>query len=477
MSTRQKARAAPGPLEKFAERFDGLFSKVNQRDRWREYLEGLLLPTERNKTLTGLANTEPKIEAQDRRAQKLQWFLTESTWDEQAVNRQRLALLGEEESTAPTAAGVLVIDETGDRKDGSHTAHVGRQYLANRGKIDNGVVSVTSLWADERLYYPVEVEPYTPASWFEGGKANAAFRTKPEIALELVQRAVRLGIAFRAVVADSFYGEHAGFCNGLHKLDVSYVLALKPSHRWWHRDGEPGSLQEVAAAAGWKDAQQPGQWVRITRTFRDGHPEAWWALEAILEPTNPEPRVRSVVVTTDPGTLPEPTTWYLSTNLPAPNTVRAKTGSLPAVDLVEVVRLYGLRRWVEQSYKQVKTTLGWAQYQVRSDRAIRRHWTLVYCAFTFCWWHASSSFSEQDPPLLPPVQSTSGRHSKKKPLHQQRPRVCWSVALRQVRAWLQPWILLSRFWRAWSPLPPPFRLQQLLDWVWQGYPLNLYVPT
>jgi hypothetical protein len=45
--------------------------------------------------------------------------------------------------------------------------------------------------------------------------------------------------------------------------------------------------------------------------------------------------------------------------------------------------------WVEQRYKQVKTTLGWAEYQVRSDRAIRRHWTLVCCAFTFCWWHAS----------------------------------------------------------------------------------------
>jgi hypothetical protein len=48
--------------------------------------------------------------------------------------------------------------------------------------------------------------------------------------------------------------------------------------------------------------------------------------------------------------------------------------------------LYGLRVWVEQSYKQVKQHLGWAQYQVRSDRAIRRHWELVCCAFCFCWW-------------------------------------------------------------------------------------------
>ena len=59
--------------------------------------------------------------------------------------------------------------------------------------------------------------------------------------------------------------------------------------------------------------------------------------------------------------------------------------------------LYGLRMWVEQSYKQVKGSLGWAEYQVRSDRAIQRHWNLVCCAFTFCWWHASHSSVKPEP--------------------------------------------------------------------------------
>src|SRR3712207_9497785 len=56
---------------------------------------------------------------------------------------------------------------------------------------------------------------------------------------------------------------------------------------------------------------------------------------------------------------------------------------LEAADLSEIVRLYGLRMWVEQSYKQVKHVLGWSDYQVRSDIAIRRHWQLVCCAFSF----------------------------------------------------------------------------------------------
>lgn len=65
--------------------------------------------------------------------------------------------------TAPSKQGVLVIDEHGDRKAGDKIAHVGRQYLGNLGKVDNGVVSVTSLWADEGVYYPIDFEPYTPA--------------------------------------------------------------------------------------------------------------------------------------------------------------------------------------------------------------------------------------------------------------------------------------------------------------------------
>src|SRR6266511_5489608 len=49
-----------------------------------------------------------------------------------------------------------------------------------------------------------------------------------------------------------------------------------------------------------------------------------------------------------------------------------------------------LRNWVEQGYKQVKDELGWADFQVRGDRAVRRHWTLVCCAFSFCW-HAGQA--------------------------------------------------------------------------------------
>jgi len=376
MTKRLLATAAPLPLEEYAARFDDLFARRSQREGFRRYLEGVLLPAERNKTATGLANTEPTVGAQHPRAQGLQWFLSESTWDADAVNARRLALLQADPATTPDARGVLVIDEHGDRKWGRKTAHVGRQYLANLGKTDSGVVSVTSLWADEAVYYPLEYEPYTPKHHFAKGKADPAFRTKLAIAGELVTAAVAADTPFRAVVADSFYGEDAGFRQRLHELAVGYVLALKPSHTWWHQIGTIGALWEAAELAGWRGAAMPGAWVAVERRFRDGHTEAWWALEVEAGPYGPTGGLRAVVVTTDPAMLPDHTTWYLATNLP--------TG---AADLAEIVRLYGLRMWVEQSYKQTKYALGWAQYQVRSDAAMRRHWQLVCCAFSFCWWH------------------------------------------------------------------------------------------
>src|SRR5437763_13727934 len=113
MSKRLPATAAPGLLEPFSAAFDPLFSKRNQRDTFRQYLANLLLPTERNKTLTALANTEPVVGAQHPYAQSLQWFLSESTWDAEAVNERRIAVVRADPVTAPPENGVLVIGERG----------------------------------------------------------------------------------------------------------------------------------------------------------------------------------------------------------------------------------------------------------------------------------------------------------------------------------------------------------------------------
>jgi hypothetical protein len=411
MTARRPCPPAPGPLEGYATQFDPLLASVAQRRGLRDYLQGLLLPRDRNKTLTALADAEPITGAQHREVQRLQWFLSESTWDHQAVNQRRIELLGADPATAPHDRGVLVIDDTGDRKDGTATAHVGRQYLGSVGKTDNGIVAVTSLWADARCYWPLHAVPYTPASRLPKGKSDRGFRTKPQLAAELVSAAQQAKIPFRAVVADCFYGDNTGFVEALGAAKVAFVLALKPRKGIWAPDEEPHTPVEAARVLGWAG---PGPWRRVTRRFRDGHAETWWAADATLGGWGPDRHHRLVVATTDPATLPKLTTWYLLTNLARPASRRPQQAQL-----AEIVEAYGLRNWVEQGYKQVKDELGWADFQVRTDRAIRRHWTLVCCAFSFCWHAGQPQAVAPDagpaPPAAPPAAAARGAQQRLDP--------------------------------------------------------------
>jgi SRSO17 transposase len=267
------------------------------------------------------------------------------------------------------------------------------------GKTDNGIVAVSTLWADERIYYPLHVVPYTPAGRLPGGSHDPAFATKPQLAVDLVERAVAAGVRFAAVVGDCFYGpsETVTLVGALERAGLPYVLALKPHQGTWAPAEAAHSPIEAAQDLGWRSRRRPGGWRPVTRRFRDGHTETWWAGDARLAGWGPDRAVRLVVATTDPATLPERSTWYVVTNRPHPDH-QSPESTLPAADLAEIVRCYGLRNWVEQSYKQVKHELGWADFQVRSTTAIRRHYTLVCCAFSFCWQAAIA-----DPPPAGPT--------------------------------------------------------------------------
>lgn len=121
-TARRPCPPAPAPLEDYCQSFDSLFGSYGQRNSFRRYLEGLLLPRARNKTLTALAGAEPIEGAQSAAVQRLQFFLSESPWEAETINERRLDLLRSDPATMPHAQGVLVVDETGDRKWGTRTA-------------------------------------------------------------------------------------------------------------------------------------------------------------------------------------------------------------------------------------------------------------------------------------------------------------------------------------------------------------------
>ncbi|MFD8385526.1 transposase [Streptomyces sp. NPDC059679] len=239
-------------------RFDDLFSSLAQRRGFREYLTGLLLPRDRNKTLTCLAGAEPVAGAQHPAVQRLQFFLSESRWDHEQVNARRLEMLLADPSTAPHGGGVLVIDDSGDRKDGRATAHVGRQWLGRLGKTDNGVVTVTTLRADERLYYPLHAVPYTPARHFPKGRSDPGFATKLQIAAVLARRATEAAVDFRAVAADCAYGDQDGFRGELAAAELPFAMALKRRRGVWAYGDEAYTRQDAARDLSWHGPDRSG---------------------------------------------------------------------------------------------------------------------------------------------------------------------------------------------------------------------------
>lgn len=178
--------------------------------------------------------------------QRLQFFLSESPWEAELVNERRLELLRKQPATAPHDGGVIVIDDSGDREDGTATAHVGRQRLGQLGKTDNGIVTVTMVWTDGRVYYPLRARPYTPAHHFARGRADPAFRTKPQLSAALATRAKEAGFGCRAVVADCAYSVSDAFYLALREAGLPYVVALRPHRGTWARAGQPHTPIDAA---------------------------------------------------------------------------------------------------------------------------------------------------------------------------------------------------------------------------------------
>ncbi len=272
---------------------------------------------------------------------------------------------------------------------------------------------------NERVYDPLHVRPYEPAERLAGGKKDPAFRTKPQLGVALVDAALAAGVSFRAVVTDCTYGENPAFEGALWSAELPFVLGLKPSTGTWAPAEDAHTPEEAARRLRWGGPADPGDWTAVERRLRDGHAETGWAVDLVFAGYGPDRSVRLVVATVDPATLPPLSTRDLTTNLPRPGSPRAAESPFPPADPAEVVRLYALRNWVEQGYKRAKHELGWADFQVRADRAIRRHWALVCCAFSFCWcaWLATPPEPAAEAPQPPPAPSAERTPAREKKRH------------------------------------------------------------
>src|SRR5437588_531599 len=159
-----------------------------------------------------------------------------------------------------------------------------REYLAGLLAPRDRNKTLTALAGAEPVagaqHRSVPALPYTPARHFAKGKADPGFRTKLAIGADLAARAREAGFVFRAVCADSAYGDQDGFRGELAEAGLPFVMALKPRHGTWAYGPDAHTPADAARTLAWGGPDDPGDWQAVTRTFRDGRTETWWAADA-----------------------------------------------------------------------------------------------------------------------------------------------------------------------------------------------------
>jgi SRSO17 transposase len=342
-------------------RIAGRFLQAPSRKRARAYLLGLLSRSERK---NGWTIAEFAGDATPDGMQRLLNFYSWSADDVRDDLRDYVvAGLGDDRA-------VLVADETGFLKKGSKSAGVQRQYSGTAGRVENcqlGVFLAYAVPGGGRAL--ADRELYLPQSWMQdrdrcreaGVPADREFATKPELARQMIERAIGAGMPFGWVAADEVYGENTPLRSWLEERHVRYVLAVPKSFTAETAAGKmrADALTALVPAAGWQQVSC-GDGSKGPR-FYD------WALIATLSPAHHVLVRRSLT----PDGKGERELAFFTCHAPAGTT------------LAELVQVAGTRWAIEECFQAAKNETGLDHYQVRRYDAWYRHATLSMLALAF----------------------------------------------------------------------------------------------
>ena len=365
--------------------------------RWAEvYLRGLLLDGHR-KSIEPMGQ---RLRATDNSPrdyeQALQQLVNQSPWEDGPVRdrltRRVLAAVG--------TGGLVIIDDTGFPKQGTHSVGVARQYSGTLGKVGNCQVAVTLQYATEQEVFALDAELYLPEEWGRdrdrldaaGVPADIGYRPKWQIALALLGRAQASGLR-GILLADSAYGDATEFRQALDEgrwpycIGVSSTLKVVAADHDFGRvppyrgQGRPPSRPEGVHAGA--EAPSVKEWAQARAkdfrrvTWREGSKgklssrfAAWRVRPAHRLSAGKEPLAACWLVVEWPEGEAEPTKYFFS-NLPA------------VASLLRLVRTAKGRWWVEHSYKELKDELGLDHFEGRGWRGWQHHVTLVLLAYAF----------------------------------------------------------------------------------------------
>jgi SRSO17 transposase len=297
----------------------------------------------------------------------MQDLIGRACWDDALVREQVRAFVA---ARLGHPDGILVVDETGDLKKGTHTVGVQRQYSGTAGKIENCQLAVHLSYASPLGHTLIDVALYLPKSWTEdpqrrieaGVPETVTFATKPQLARRLIETALTGGLPCKWVAGDEAYGGDPQLATALRGHQLGYVLAVACSHR------VPTGLGVQRADRIAADLPKRA-WQRMSAGVgAKGHRYYDWAFIALPQAVDQHAGHHWLLIRRNrtTGELAFYRCW-----------------SSELVPLHCLVAVAG-RRWsIEESFQAAKTGLGLDQHQHRRWRAWHRWTTLVIAAHAF----------------------------------------------------------------------------------------------
>jgi len=390
--TTDELRAAADQLVVLHRRFAPLFGRVEARQHSFAYLQGLL-------SAQGRKSVEPMAlvfgdgsdseSAEPDAVINMQRFLTASPWKWSAVQREIQTVFMEQlaPSTANWPIGnVGVIDESAFIKKGTESVGVARQYCGRTGTVENCQVGVFLIGTVPAGSAVLDHELYLPRCWIKDRKRRKKtrvpkelkFRTKPQIAIDLLKRTTIGPVQFDWITADEEYGKNGTFLDELEAMSKRYVVEVPVNTTVWTVDPE---------GTGRPPGKRWRKYVRTVRSIAENLPaEAWQNLQLREGATGPLvfqfARVRVWAVR---HRKPGPAIWLLMRRSLGDNPeTKYYVVNASADEPLETMALVSGCRWrVEEFLEEGKMYLGMGHYEVRSWTSWHHHMSLVGVAHLF----------------------------------------------------------------------------------------------
>lgn len=213
--------ATIGFIDQYCQHYQSEFGDVRLYECFKYLHLGMLSQLPR-KTLPEIAKL---VGLKD--GQSLHHFLRDGVWNVETLRNKRLKLIHQ---WIGKQSIILCIDETGDVKKGTATDYVAKQYIGNLGQTKNGIVSVNVDGIVDGITYPLLFKIFKPKSRL---KPTDEYKTKPQLAAEMIRQLQSFGFNIELVLADSLYGESSTILAVLHQLKLPYIVAIRFNHGVW----------------------------------------------------------------------------------------------------------------------------------------------------------------------------------------------------------------------------------------------------